>query len=144
VHSALRDDAIAGVYRIGPAERAWQSLGQPFHDVVWTSVAEREHAWVVESWHRYDCYCSWSRVTWAAVDAGASNLLTDAVQLIPRGNAAPVAVEGEAGLNFHSSEACVVVVPRSSAGRYPFAYDLMRGEKTSLEGLRSIRWIDGE
>jgi hypothetical protein len=148
VLSALRDDAVAGVYRLGPADSAWQSIGQPFHDVVWTSVADRKQAWVVESGQKYSCYCTWPNVSWASADAGASNVLKEAVQLIPRGGATPVVIEGSANLDFHSSDACVVVTPvtagTSQSVGDPFAYDLLRGKKTAFDGVRWIRWIDAQ
>jgi hypothetical protein len=145
VLSALRDDVVAGAYRLAPVDQAWQAIGQPFHDVVWTAVAERKYTWVVESGHDLSCYCTWPKVSWTSPQPGAAQALTDAVQLIPRGGAPPAIVEGSPTLNFHSSDTCVVVSPDpSTTGAEPFGYDLLLGTKTLLVGMRSMNWIDAQ
>lgn len=145
VLSALRDDKLSGAYVLAPSDPAWRALGQTFHDVVWTSIVERTHSWIVQSGHEYSCYCTWPHVSWAEPDAGTTSLLGDAVQIVPRNGAPPVAVRGEAALDFHPSDTCVVVTPSSSGGApvdSPFAYDIERGIVTSFGGMRSIRWVD--
>lgn len=141
---SFRDESTAGVYARAAADTGWTPLGAPFTGATWVRAQERPTAWVLESGQAYDCYCTFSNVSWTAPPDGVEPLLTEAVQIVPRSGAAGAAVTGTATLTFHESQACVLVEPSTNVGEVPFVLDLLEGRRASLEGMSSIQWIPAD
>jgi hypothetical protein len=136
---AARRDAWSARMYVRSPEQTWAPVGTAVRDVTWLRPEEHAHAYIVRSGRATPCYCSWPMVSWSPAPDDAPPTVTEALQIVPRGPAAPLVLDPLTNLAFDASDRCVLLTP--PPGSAPFVYDLVGGRSLDLGSLSAISWV---